>query len=81
MKVHEAAFDRSFPGTKPLCFYMDYYPEKSLFTAFRSGYTFAMLDGVRIVRHILNALPCVHEIRRAALRLRVRLAEASRHDA
>jgi serine/threonine protein kinase len=63
VKVHEALFDPAFPGTRPLCFYMDYYPERSILTALESGYEFPILDTVRIVRDILNALQYVHEVR------------------
>lgn len=64
VKVHEAHFDPAFPGTKPLCFYMDYYPERSVLTAFDSGYPFPVLDAVRIVRDTLNALQYLHDVRR-----------------
>lgn len=64
VKVHEAHYDPAFPGTKPVCFYMDYYLEKSVFTAFESGYGFPVLDAVRIVRDILNALQYLHDVRR-----------------
>ena len=43
---------------------MDYYPEKSAFTAFTSSYGFPVLDAVRIVRDILNALQYLHDVRR-----------------
>jgi serine/threonine protein kinase len=64
VKVHEAHYDPAFLGTKPLCFYMDYYPEKSVFTAFAAGYAFPLLDAVRIVRDVLNALQYLHDVRR-----------------
>lgn len=64
VKVYEATYDPAFPGTRPLCFYMDYYPERSVFTAFTDGYAFPVLDAVRIVRDILNALQYLHDVRR-----------------
>lgn len=64
MKVHEAHYDPAYPGAKPLCFYMDYYPERSVFTAFENGYEFPLLDALHVVRDILHALQHVHEVRR-----------------
>jgi serine/threonine protein kinase len=63
VKVHEAHHDPGFPGSRPLCFYMDYYPERSILTALESAYEFPILDTVRIVRDVLNALQYVHEVR------------------
>jgi serine/threonine protein kinase len=63
VKVHEAHFDPAFPGTKPVCFYMDYYPEKSAYSALEAGYSFPVLDAVRLARDVLNALQYVHEVR------------------
>lgn len=62
VSVHEAHYDPAFPGTRPLCFYMDYYPERSVFTAFRKHYGFPILDAVRIVRDVLDALAYVHDV-------------------
>ncbi|MEY2518074.1 MAG: eukaryotic-like serine/threonine-protein kinase [bacterium] len=64
VKVHEANYDQAFPGTRPVCFYMDYYPERSILTALEHAYAFPILDAVRIVRDILHALQYVHEVRR-----------------
>ena len=64
VKVHDASYDPSFPGTKPVCFYMDYYPEGSILASLEKGYSFPIGDTVRIVRDVLNALQYVHEVRR-----------------
>ena len=64
VKVHEARFDRDLPGTKPLVFFMDYYPERSVYTAFQDGHAFPILDALRIAKDVLSALQYVHEVRR-----------------
>lgn len=66
--VYEAAYDPAFPGTKPICIYSDYYPERSLLTAFTAGHVFSLLDAVKITRDMLNALTYVHEVRRYIVR-------------
>src|SRR5206468_4203188 len=51
--VYEAAYDPAYPGTKPICIYADYYPERSLLTAFTAGHAFSLLDAVKIARDML----------------------------
>lgn len=66
--VYEAAYDPAFPGTKPVCIYSDYYPERSVLTAFTERHRFSLLDAVKITRDMLNALAYVHEVRRYVVR-------------
>lgn len=66
--VYEAAYDPAFPGTKPVCIYMDYYPERSILTAFTDGHRFSLLGAVKITRDMLNALAYVHDVRKYIVR-------------